>query len=75
MNTQQIKEIWQEHGGKIFGAGVGFLFGILVLAVGFFQGLFVLLCAGVGFFIGKRIDEKVDIVELLEKLLPPNYHR
>lgn len=75
MNTQQIKEIWQEHGGKLAGIAIGFIFGVLVLFFGFFQTLFVCICAGAGFVVGKRIDEKEDLMNILDKLLPPSYHR
>lgn len=80
MNTQLLdkeilKEIWQDHGGKIAGASLGFVFGILVILFGFFQTLFVTICAVAGFIIGKRIDQKEDLMEVLDKILPPSYHR
>ena len=75
MNTQLLTEIWQHHGGKIAGMAIGLIFGFLVLFMGFFKTLFVLICVGAGFLIGKRIDEKEDIMDILDKLLPPSYHR
>lgn len=74
-NREVLKEIWQDHGGKIAGASFGFFFGILVIVFGFFQTLFVAICAAAGFVIGKRIDQKEDLMEVLDKILPPSYHR
>lgn len=75
MNTQLLTEIWQQHGGKVAGATIGFVFGVLVLLFGFFQTVFILVCVSAGFLVGKRIDQKEDIMEILDKLLPPSYHR
>jgi uncharacterized membrane protein len=70
-----MEEIWQYHSGKIVGVAVGFTLGILIIIFGFFQTLFVMLCVIAGYVVGKRIDEKEDIMDILDKLLPPGYHR
>jgi uncharacterized membrane protein len=75
LDRNLLEEIWQSHGGKILGCSVGFIIGILVLMLGFFQTLFVLFCVIAGFMVGKRIDEKEDLMDILDKLLPPGYHR
>ena len=75
MDRKLLEEIWQMHGGKILGCGSGFVLGILVLLLGFFQTLFVLFCVIAGYMVGKRIDEKEDLMDILDKLLPPGYHR
>jgi uncharacterized membrane protein len=75
MDTNLLVEIWQQHSGKIIGIAAGLLIGICIIAFGLFHTLFVAICALIGYVIGKRIDEKENIVELLEKLLPQSYHR
>ncbi|WP_236614588.1 DUF2273 domain-containing protein [Sporomusa ovata] len=75
LNSKLLEEIWQQHSGKLLGVVFGFVFGILVLSFGFFRTLFVVLCAVVGYIVGKRIDQKEDILEILDKLLPPGYNR
>ncbi len=75
MDRKLIEEIWQHHSGKIVGVTAGFAIGVLIIVFGFFQTLFVLLCMIAGYVIGKRIDEKEDIMDILDKLLPPGYHR
>lgn len=68
-----FQELWKYHSGKLAGGLLGFLLGMFILWLGFFQTLFLLLCVTVGYVIGKRIDEKEDIADILDKLLPPGY--
>jgi uncharacterized membrane protein len=75
MDRNLLEEIWQNHSGKIVGVLVGFFLGVLIILLGFFQTLFVLLCVIAGYIVGKRIDEKEDLMDILDKLLPPGYHR
>ncbi len=75
MDRKLIEEIWQHHSGKIVGVMIGFTLGVLIIIFGFFQTIFVLLCVIAGYIVGKRIDEKEDIMDILDKLLPPGYHR
>lgn len=74
MNREFMQELWQNHNGKILGTLLGFLTALFIILFGFFQTLFVLFCMIGGFVIGKRIDEKEDIMDILERFLPP-YHR
>lgn len=67
--------IWQSHSGKISGMLIGMLLGIFILLFGFFHTMFVMLCMIFGYIVGKRIDEKEDIMDILGKLLPPGYYR
>jgi len=75
MDAGLWREIWEQHSGKIIGASAGLLIGILILTFGFFRTLFVLVCVIAGYIIGKKIDEKEDLMDILDKLLPPGYHR
>jgi len=71
MNYGLLAEIWQNHSGKIIGIIVGMLAGIFILVFGFFHTMFVMLCMIAGYVIGKRIDEKEDIMDILGRILPP----
>jgi uncharacterized membrane protein len=75
MDPVLFQEIWRAHSGKITGVLIGFVLGLLILIIGFFQALFVMFCMVVGYFIGKRIDDKEDLMDILDKLLPPGTHR
>ncbi len=71
MNYELLAEIWQNHSGKIIGIISGMLMGIFILVFGFFHTMFVMFCMIVGYVVGKRIDEKEDIMDILGKILPP----
>ena len=75
MDPILFQEIWRAHSGKNMGVSIGFILGILILAIGFLQALFVMFCMVVGYVIGKWIDDKEDLMEILDKLLPPGTHR
>lgn len=75
MDPILLQEIWRAHSGKIMGVSIGLILGILILAIGILHALFVLFCMVVGYVIGKWIDDKEDLMEILDKLLPPGTHR
>lgn len=75
MDPVLLRQIWQYHNGKILGVLIGLFVGLMIIAIGFFQALFVLFCMVVGYIIGKRIDEQEDLLEIIDKLLPPGTHR
>lgn len=64
-------ELWTLHRGKIIGGILGLIIGIIIIALGFFKAIFVIICAILGYYIGKSIDNKEDIRALLDKILPP----
>lgn len=46
-----------EHRGKTIGVLIGLLASILFISYGFWKALFILVCIGLGYFIGRKIDE------------------
>lgn len=47
----------EEHPGKLGGVAAGFVLGIFVVVLGFWQCVLLALCMAVGFFFGKCRDE------------------
>lgn len=67
-----LVELAQRHRFKITGALVGFIFALLVIRYGLLWALFILLCTGVGYYVGKRLDEgDGDVAEVLNRFIPP----
>lgn len=62
-----MSNVWKHHRGKTIGIGLGLLFGLLAVAVGLLKTLFIAICIGIGYLIGKRADEKGDLQKLLNK--------
>jgi uncharacterized membrane protein len=75
MDPVLLQEIWRAHSGKIIGIVIGFVLGLMIIAIGFFQALFILICMIIGYVVGKRIDDKEDLMEIIDRLLPPGTHR
>jgi len=66
------EEVWENHRGKLIGTLIGLFLAMLVIWVGVLWSAFILICMGVGFFIGKRMDDhKEDLAEVLDRILPP----
>ena len=69
-----LRKLFMTSRWRIIGATVGLVVGILFLLLGFVRTVFLLLCIGIGFYIGYKMDAGEDLVDLLDNLLPP-YHK
>ncbi len=58
---KMLTYILENHCGKVIGLVLGLIAGILVINYGFWKALFIALCIIGGFFIGKAIDENIDV--------------
>ncbi len=64
-----ILHMWENHRGKIVGIVLGLIFGVCVVKYGFGRAIFVLICVLIGYYIGKKIDAKVNFRSALENLI------
>lgn len=71
MDKEKLMEIFSHHRGKTIGILVGLFFSIFVIWIGIIKTLFISLCVYLGYFIGKKVDDKEDFLVLLDKILPP----
>ncbi len=69
-----LKQILETSRWRVIGAAIGLFVGILFILLGFFRAVFLLFCICLGFYIGNKMDEGEDLVDLLDNLLPP-YHK
>jgi uncharacterized membrane protein len=60
-----FQEILDKHLGKIAGVLLGLAFGWFAITYGFFKALFVAACIVAGYFIGKRIDNRVNFRDFI----------
>ncbi len=66
------QELWDSHRGKLVGMLLGLFVALLIMWVGVFWTLFILACVGLGYVIGKRMDDhKENLAEVLDRILPP----
>ena len=61
-----LQEQWLNHRGRTAGLLIGTLFGIFVLLFGFWSMVFVILCAGIGMYIGLRVERVGSWSELID---------
>jgi len=70
-----LEEAWHNHRGKLVGTILGIIIGISILLFGFFKTLFIMICGLIGLFVGKRVDEKDNLMDIVEKIIPPGFRR
>lgn len=70
MWKETLLNIFQNNRAKCIGAFLGLLFGISSLVVGFFKTIFIVICIVLGYYIGKKIDNRESIIEVIQRILP-----
>lgn len=75
MWNEILNDLWRVYRGRLLGSVFGLFIGAMFLILGFLQTIFLLFCISAGFFIGNKIDKKEDLLEWLDRLLPPGYHK
>ena len=73
MWNEILNDLWRVYRGRLLGSVFGLFIGAMFLILGFLQTIFLLICISAGFFIGNKIDKKEDLLEWLDRLLPPGY--
>lgn len=76
MDKERLLEFYNSHCGGINGALIGLSLAVIILTIGFFRAMFIAICVGIGYYIGKRISEDKDYIKnLLDRILPPGTYR
>ncbi|MGB9663249.1 MAG: DUF2273 domain-containing protein [Moorellaceae bacterium] len=68
MDWDSLLKVWREHHGKISGVGLGLLFGLAVAVLGLGRTLIISFCIAVGYFIGRRIDDRQGLEDIWYRL-------
>jgi uncharacterized membrane protein len=71
MNKEKLLELYNNHKYEIIGSIIGALFGIFVIIIGFWKAIFIGICTFAGYFIGRKLSNKEELVEFLDRVLPP----
>ena len=75
MFSEILQNLCENSRGRLVGSLFGLIIGAMFLILGFFQTIFLLICITAGYLLGKRIDNKEDLMDVLDRLLPPGHHR
>jgi len=70
MNKEKILDFIIKHYGKLIGVTIGLLFSVCTITIGIIKTIFIFLCVYLGYFFGNKIDNKENIEEVLDKILP-----
>ena len=65
-----LENSFTNYKGRFIGVLLGLIFGILILTLGFWRGIFLCLCTGVGYWLGSFRDRKESFLTFLDKILP-----
>jgi uncharacterized membrane protein len=69
MNGNIIKLI-NDNMGKVVGGFLGLLVALIIVAFGFWKGVFIILCIVGGIFIGARAEKYEGVRNFLERIWP-----
>jgi uncharacterized membrane protein len=76
MNMDNIIEFYNSHKGGINGAAIGLLIAVTIMLFGLFRMLFIAICVGIGYYIGKKLHEDKEYLKnWLDRVLPPGTYR
>ena len=73
--SELFLKYWDTHRGRMVGVIIGLVIGIMFLTLGVFRTIFLLILMSGGYLLGKKIDDKEDLLDLLDRILPPGYHK
>ncbi|HYF80096.1 MAG TPA: DUF2273 domain-containing protein [Symbiobacteriaceae bacterium] len=72
MEWEWLRDLAQNHRNKVIGGLGGLIFALLVMRFGLMWTVFILLCCGAGYWVGKRLDDEPEsLVQLLDRIFPP----
>ena len=76
MDKERLLDFYHAHHGGINGALTGLVLAVFILVLGFLKTIFIALCVGIGYYIGKKVTEDKDYIRnLLDRILPPGTYR
>lgn len=76
MDKQKLIDFYKANQGGINGAATGLVLATLILIIGVIRTLFIAICVGFGYYIGKKVTEDKDYIKnLLDRILPPGTYR
>jgi uncharacterized membrane protein len=70
-----FRQLFTEHPGKTIGVIAGLILGILFIFIGFFNTLVVVVFVTAGLYIGSKFDNRENLMDVLDRILPGKYTR
>lgn len=70
-----LLNVFSKNQGKIIGSFIGLILAVFILLIGFPRTLLIAVFMFAGYYIGKKIDNKEDLIELLDRILPSGWSK
>jgi len=76
MDKEWFANLYKSNKGGINGALIAFAVAVFIMLIGIFWAIFIAICTGLGYYIGKRLSEDKDYIKnFLDRILPPGTYR
>lgn len=76
MKFDSFSRFYSTHKGGMNGAFIGLAVAVSILVLNLFRTVFIALCVGIGYYLGKKMFEEKDYIKnLLDRILPPGTFR
>lgn len=63
---KQLLDLWRNHKWAILLAVGGLFFALLAIKYSFLKAIFIFLCIGIGLWLGRYLDRRIDIKNKVE---------
>ena len=58
------------HWRSVLGAVIGLIIALLFMIIGFWRTLLLVICVGMGWWVGRQLEDKERFARLLDRFLP-----
>ncbi|GAB6099030.1 hypothetical protein JCM16358_09090 [Halanaerocella petrolearia] len=72
-NLEQLLLWLSDYRGRILGLVIGLLAALLIISFGVIPALFIMMCMGIGYYLGARYDNRKDFRDVLDEIFPQQY--
>ncbi len=66
----RLLDMLLQNKGRVFGTLLGIVTGALVIKYGWLRAVYFIFCVGAGYYLGKRVDGRESLLQLLKKMFP-----
>lgn len=76
MDFEKIIKLYAGKKGGIIGAVIGIVLAILFIWLGPFKTIFIVICGGIGYYIGLSVFQGKNLFKaIIDKIIPPGTYR
>jgi uncharacterized membrane protein len=71
-DLMELLNLLNDYKGRVLGILLGFIIALLIIRFGIILSIFIIICVGIGYYLGMRYDNKQDFKDLINDILPNN---